>query len=147
MAVTTDSAWDDDEWEICNDNGFVYKRRRRRRTSAEDVEEEGRPPPSGDTEAELRRHGRERRRRCLLSLREKYRRELEQWQALSFTLLDLTSPIPIPIPIAATAPPPHPPPSPPPPPGMPVGAFSPSIDDLLSQVPAAMSNEKAYLYY
>ncbi|KAG1331399.1 PX domain-containing protein kinase-like protein [Cocos nucifera] len=124
MAVTTDSAWDDAEWEICNDNGFVYKRRRRRRTTGE----EGRPPPSDDTEAEQRRHRRERRRWCLLSLREKYRREMEQWEALSFTLLDLTSPIPT----AATAPPPPPPP--PPPPETPGGAFAPSIDDLLSQV-------------
>ncbi|XP_008811737.1 PX domain-containing protein kinase-like protein [Phoenix dactylifera] len=126
MAVTTDSARDDDEWEICNDNGFVYKRRRRRRTAAEAEEE--RPPPSGETEAELRRHRRDRRRRCLLGLREKYRRELEQWETLSFTLLDLTSPIPT---APAAPPPPSPPPPPPEPPG---GALAPSIDDLLSQV-------------
>ncbi|WOK97427.1 hypothetical protein Cni_G06135 [Canna indica] len=83
------SGAEDDEWEICNDNGFVYKRRRRLRPA------DAPPPPlAEDPEAELRRHRLDRRRRCLLHLRDRYRRELEQWERLSSSLLDLTAPPP-----------------------------------------------------
>ncbi|CAL9770717.1 unnamed protein product [Musa acuminata subsp. burmannicoides] len=57
-------------WDRSKDGGFVYKRRRRRSRI-------GRQP--ADPEAELRR--------CLHDLRDRYRRELAQWDRLSPDLL------------------------------------------------------------
>ncbi|PKA66160.1 hypothetical protein AXF42_Ash018450 [Apostasia shenzhenica] len=75
------------EWEVCNDNGFIYKRRRRRRHHPSPSE-----PPPNDTESERRRQQRERKMQCLLTIRDKYQREIEQWESLSAALLRLANP-------------------------------------------------------
>ncbi|KAK7381441.1 hypothetical protein VNO78_34132 [Psophocarpus tetragonolobus] len=66
---------DDDQWELCNDDGFVFKRKRRRIDA---------PPPSSDTDqhAALRR----RKKQTLLKLKSKYQNEILQWESLSNTL-------------------------------------------------------------
>ncbi|KAH7670624.1 hypothetical protein IHE45_10G040200 [Dioscorea alata] len=126
MAAASSAAFGDaDEWEICNDNGLVYKRRRRRRHSES-------PTPSAlpdDPEAELRRHRRARKKRCLLDLRDKYLAELAQWEALSSSLL--TSPPLPPPPAAVTAAHPAPPK-----PSSQIPEWHPLVDDLLSQAEA-----------
>lgn len=76
---------EDDDWELCNDDGFVYKRKKRRLdpdaaavahvSSATDV----------DHLAALQQR-RERKKRTLLKLKDQYQRELEQWDLLSSTL-------------------------------------------------------------
>nr|CAD1820075.1 unnamed protein product [Ananas comosus var. bracteatus] len=143
MAVTSasylgddDGDGDDGEWEICNDDGFVYKRRRRRRlllrpSAAADDDPRPLPPrPPGDAEAELRRRRKARRRLCLLGLRDKYRNELDQWESLASALLRLSSSA------APPSPSPLPPPPPPPEAAEEAGARRLLVDDLLSQVEA-----------
>ncbi|KAK8968578.1 hypothetical protein KSP40_PGU022233 [Platanthera guangdongensis] len=76
--------WDDDEWEVCNDDGFIYKRRRRLAIP------EG--PSPADIEAELRRQKRARKWQCLQAIRDKYQREIDQWEGLSASLTHLASP-------------------------------------------------------
>ncbi|KAJ6814554.1 uncharacterized protein M6B38_137130 [Iris pallida] len=85
LPVPTDSNrpnWnpsDCDDWEICNDNGFVYKRRRRIRHLQ--------PSSSSADNADatsLRRYRRARKRKYLLSLKDKYTQELNHWKSLSF---------------------------------------------------------------
>lgn len=75
---------EDDEWELCNDDGFVYKRKKRRLdpdaaaarlSSAVDVAQEA-----------AMKQRRERKRRTLLKLKDKYQREIDQWEYLSSTL-------------------------------------------------------------
>ncbi|KAG0492784.1 hypothetical protein HPP92_006182 [Vanilla planifolia] len=78
-------ALDGNEWEVCNDDGFIYKRRRRRRPLPEEA-------PQTDPTEELKRQQRSRKKRCLLAIREKYQREIEQWEELSAALLRLTAP-------------------------------------------------------
>lgn len=68
---------EDDQWELCNDDGFVYKRKRRRLHPPP-------PPPEADQEAEKRR--KERKRQTLLKLKAKYEKEILQWESLSNTL-------------------------------------------------------------
>ncbi|RWW34816.1 hypothetical protein BHE74_00054506 [Ensete ventricosum] len=117
----------DDEWEICNDNGFVYKRRRRLIRPGEAAEG---PSTAEDPEVELRRHRRARRRSCLIGLRDRYRQELEQWDLLSSALLDLAAPPPS---AASSSSQPEPPSVDlPEPPGR--GIQQPLVDDLLHQV-------------
>ncbi|KAL1531600.1 hypothetical protein AAHA92_31723 [Salvia divinorum] len=67
-----------DDWELINDDGFVYRRKKRPR-----LETAAPPPP--DPEAE-RKHRLERRRRALLKLRERYMEEISRWELLSNTL-------------------------------------------------------------
>ncbi|XP_010555947.1 PREDICTED: uncharacterized protein LOC104825319 [Tarenaya hassleriana] len=77
-------SYDDEEWELCNDDGFVYKRRKRRRVAGD--ENAARPPdPVVDAEAE-ERNRRERMRRILLKLKSRYQSEIEQWEILSSSL-------------------------------------------------------------
>lgn len=67
-----------DEWELCNDDGFIHKRKKRRLDDP--------PPVQGpDPEAEERQR-RERRRKVLLKLKERYQKEIDQWEFLSNTL-------------------------------------------------------------
>ncbi|CAL0332995.1 unnamed protein product [Lupinus luteus] len=77
----------EDQWELRNDDGFVYKLKKRRiDTSA------SQPPPSTDAgdaaaaeeEAVLLR--RERKKRNLLKLKTKYESEILQWDNLSNSL-------------------------------------------------------------
>ncbi|PKU81869.1 uncharacterized protein LOC110116475 [Dendrobium catenatum] len=77
----------DADWEVCEDNGFVYKRRRRHLSSLV-----GRLP--ADSAEELRRSHRARKKRCLITIRDRYQRELEQWEDLSASLFRLASPTP-----------------------------------------------------
>ncbi|KAH9791010.1 cryptic loci regulator [Citrus sinensis] len=67
-----------DQWELCNDDGFIHKRKKRRLDDP--------PPVQGpDPEAEERQR-RERRRKVLLKLKERYQKEIDQWEFLSNTL-------------------------------------------------------------
>ncbi|KAL0906548.1 hypothetical protein M5K25_025050 [Dendrobium thyrsiflorum] len=72
---------DDAVWEVCEDNGFVYKRRRRHLSSL--VER----LPADSAEERRRNH-------CLITIRDRYHRELEQWEDLSASLFCLASPPP-----------------------------------------------------
>ncbi|KAH7532439.1 uncharacterized protein LOC107415268 [Ziziphus jujuba] len=83
-ATTATGAADleDDEWELCNDDGFVYKRRKRRRV---DPVDESASAPISDPKAEERQR-RERKKNTLLKLKERYQREIDQWEHLSNTL-------------------------------------------------------------
>ncbi|GAV78698.1 hypothetical protein CFOL_v3_22163, partial [Cephalotus follicularis] len=71
-----------DEWELCNDDGFVYKRKKRRLSDPH-------PPapsaPSKDPQAE-EINRRERKRKTLLKLKQEYAREIHQWELLSNNL-------------------------------------------------------------
>ncbi|XP_038704492.1 uncharacterized protein LOC120000473 [Tripterygium wilfordii] len=70
----------DDEWELCNDDGFIYKRKKRLRV--DDPE-----PVSTAPDPELeRRSRRERKRRTLLRLKREYQSEIDHWENLSNTL-------------------------------------------------------------
>ncbi|GAB4848062.1 hypothetical protein Ancab_002724 [Ancistrocladus abbreviatus] len=77
------AAWDSDDWELINDDGFVYKRKKRRLNDPSSL---ARPPdPAPDPEAEEKCR-RERKRRALLKLREKYEKEIALWEHLSNNL-------------------------------------------------------------
>lgn len=72
---------EDEEWELCNDDGFVFKREKRSRIS--DPGETSNPAnPELDPAAE-ERNRRMRKKRTLAKLRSKYRSEIQQWEALS----------------------------------------------------------------
>ncbi|GFY83101.1 hypothetical protein Acr_02g0013410 [Actinidia rufa] len=74
--------WEEDEWELVNDDGFVYKVKKRLRldpTTAISA-----LPPQDPAAAENRR--RERKKRALAKLREKCQKEIVQWELLSNTL-------------------------------------------------------------
>lgn len=67
---------EDDDWELCDDDGFVFKRKRRLPNPH--------PSPAADVDnsaALLQR--RDRKRRTLLKLKDKYQREIQQWDLLS----------------------------------------------------------------
>lgn len=83
-STTTATAADleDDEWELCNDDGFVYKRRKRCRL---DPVTESASSPIWDPEADESQR-RERKKNTLLKLKEQYQREIDQWEHLSNTL-------------------------------------------------------------
>ncbi|XP_074377929.1 uncharacterized protein LOC141719448 [Apium graveolens] len=75
---------EEDEGELINDDGFVYKRNKRPRldiTAATSA-----PPPDPLVEDNNRKI---RRRNALLKLKEKYQAELSRWELLSNTLRDL----------------------------------------------------------
>lgn len=74
------SDWEDD-WELCNDDGFVYKRKKRRL----DALPVAPAPPLPDPQAE-EDHRRERKKRALIKIKEKYQREIDHWEHLSNTL-------------------------------------------------------------
>ncbi|KAJ9564202.1 hypothetical protein OSB04_000168 [Centaurea solstitialis] len=91
---------DDQDWELINDDGFVYKRLKRLRlhpsTSA--------APPDPAIE-ELNRN--KRRKKTLSKLKSKYQKEIHHWELLSNTLKalqnrTLTQPPPQPQPLPAT---------------------------------------------
>ncbi|XP_038904940.1 uncharacterized protein LOC120091144 [Benincasa hispida] len=86
-AVATVSL-EEDDWELCNDDGFVYKRKRRRLDPAEAVAARSSVAQAVDLEAEENRR-REGRRKTLLKVRAKYQREMEQWEVLSGNLREM----------------------------------------------------------
>ncbi|XP_031260214.1 uncharacterized protein LOC116118366 [Pistacia vera] len=67
-----------DEWELCNDDGFIYKRKKRR------LAEPSASQPTDPEEEE--RHRKERKRKALLKLKKHYQKEISQWELLSSTL-------------------------------------------------------------
>ncbi|KAL0372039.1 UNVERIFIED_CONTAM: hypothetical protein Scaly_0885500 [Sesamum calycinum] len=73
---------DGDEWEIINDDGFVHKRKKRSRIVPNATSS------SGHTKLE-KKHRRERKKRGLLKLREKYLKEISRWEILSNTLKEV----------------------------------------------------------
>jgi len=73
----------EDEWEVVNDDGFVYKRRKRKNDAPP-------PPPSpistGNTTANDEQYLRQRRllkKAALLNLKAKYAQEIREWESLS----------------------------------------------------------------
>uniref|UniRef100_A0A1J3I147 Uncharacterized protein n=1 Tax=Noccaea caerulescens TaxID=107243 RepID=A0A1J3I147_NOCCA len=84
---TTDG---DEDWELCNDDGFVYKRKKRRRISDSEEDagagETSRPPDPELDPAVKERNRRIRKKRILLKLKRKYQKEIEQWEILSNSL-------------------------------------------------------------
>ncbi|XP_022152178.1 uncharacterized protein LOC111019962 [Momordica charantia] len=84
-AAVATVAGEEEDWELCNDDGFVYKRKRRRLDPAEAVAARSSVAQAADIEAEENRR-RERRRKTLLKVRAKYQREIEQWEVLSRNL-------------------------------------------------------------
>ncbi|KAL8138062.1 hypothetical protein V2J09_004063 [Rumex salicifolius] len=71
-----------DDWELVNDDGFVYKRKRRRLDPSA-IARPADPPPDPELEARRRR---ERKRVALLKVRHKYQKEIALWEHLSNTL-------------------------------------------------------------
>nr|GLL38432.1 uncharacterized protein LOC109178031 [Ipomoea trifida] len=76
--------WADDEWELVNDDGFVYKRKKRPRLDPPTTSSSSHPPLPDPTAEEGNR--RERKRTALVKLKQKYQREIRQWEHLSNTL-------------------------------------------------------------
>ncbi|KAG6720077.1 hypothetical protein I3842_03G040500 [Carya illinoinensis] len=70
-----------DEWELYNDDGFVYKRKKRRLDPAAAAQ----TPSNTDPEAE-ERNRRERKRATLLKLKARYQSEIDRWELLSDAL-------------------------------------------------------------
>ncbi|XP_027154015.1 uncharacterized protein LOC113753936 [Coffea eugenioides] len=84
--ATTPVNWEpDDEWELINDDGFVYKRRKRPRV---DLPSSSSAPGLPDPAVE-EQNRRQRKKRALLKLKHKYQQEIEQWVHLSNTLKDM----------------------------------------------------------
>lgn len=81
MESTTAPPREDDDWDLLNEDGFVYKRRKLDSSSSPAAE----PPPGPDPEAqELNR--RHRKRKALSKLKARYQSEIAQWEYLSNTL-------------------------------------------------------------
>ncbi|MED6208060.1 hypothetical protein PIB30_041450 [Stylosanthes scabra] len=74
---------EDDEWELCNDDGFVYKRKRRRIDPSPAATDNA---AAAALAAENENRRRERKKRTLLKLRTKYENEIREWDTLSNTL-------------------------------------------------------------
>ncbi|KAF8058812.1 hypothetical protein N665_1241s0006 [Sinapis alba] len=70
-----------EDWELCNDDGFVYKRDKRSRIS--DPGETSNPVDPELDPAVEERNRRIRKKRTLVKLKRKYQREIEQWGVLS----------------------------------------------------------------
>ncbi|XP_030544630.1 uncharacterized protein LOC115751065 [Rhodamnia argentea] len=81
--ATPSPAEAEDEWELCNDDGFVYKRKKRRLDpSAAAAPPPPQPPPDPLAEEN---HRRERKRKALLKIKGRYQEELALWEHLSNT--------------------------------------------------------------
>lgn len=96
MAVTSDGDGSAEWGEICDDNGFIYRRRRHvgdQASVASDATVEA-PESMEESEAELRRWRRQQRLSCLKGLQEKYKKELDKWERLSSTLNQLSEQVP-----------------------------------------------------
>lgn len=74
--------WDPDEWEIVNDDGFVYKRKKRRIDPTSFARA---PDPEPDPALRIKEK-RKNKRAALLKLKEKYLKEISGWDNLSNTL-------------------------------------------------------------
>lgn len=67
----------DDEWELCNDDGFIYKRKKRR------LDPSSAAPTTAESEAAEENLRRGRRKKTLLKIKERYQKELSLWEHLS----------------------------------------------------------------
>ncbi|KAL3813827.1 hypothetical protein ACJIZ3_015095 [Penstemon smallii] len=85
MAASAADYENPDEWELVNDDGFVYKRKKRF-LDLTATSSSAPPPPDPALE---RKHRRERKKRALLKLRDKYLKEISQWELLSNTLKEM----------------------------------------------------------
>ncbi|KAK8670135.1 hypothetical protein V6N13_104896 [Hibiscus sabdariffa] len=65
----------DDGWELCNDDNFTYKRRKHRRFLTAQP-----PVPVDPEEEEIRRRGW--KRKNLIRVKEKYKKEMEDWEIM-----------------------------------------------------------------
>lgn len=88
------NAYPDGEWELCNDNGFVYKRRKRHHNSATSTLA---LPPPPDPDAELCQR-RAQKKKILTRVRDQYDREIQQWENLLTTLQEMNNKTPQPPP-------------------------------------------------
>ncbi|KAH7847522.1 hypothetical protein Vadar_027175 [Vaccinium darrowii] len=79
--------FDEDEWEPFNDDGFICKRKKRPRLDPTTTTSSSAPPPPDPAAEE--RNRRERKKRALIKLRDKYQKEIDQWEHLSNTLKTL----------------------------------------------------------
>lgn len=78
--------WEDDnDWELINDDGFVYKRKRLRLDTTSIPEQ-----PPVNSAAEDKKNHLEWKKKALLKLKERYQREIYQWEHLSNTLNHMT---------------------------------------------------------
>lgn len=69
-----------EDWELVNDDDFIYKRQKRQRLDSAPAAV---PPPDPAAEAIARR---ERKKKTLLKLKTKYEQEIHHWELLSNTL-------------------------------------------------------------
>ncbi|KAL8528103.1 hypothetical protein ACS0TY_005785 [Phlomoides rotata] len=72
-----------DDWELVIDEGFVYKRKKR------PFAEPAAAAPAPPDPAVERKHRRERKKRALLKLRDRYLKEISRWELLSNTLREM----------------------------------------------------------
>ncbi|KAI4320491.1 hypothetical protein MLD38_033968 [Melastoma candidum] len=72
----------EEEWEVCNDGGFIFKRRRRLLP----------PPPSPLLHrlSEVEAHGRSRRSIALSKIRDRYRQEVALWEHIGDACRSMT---------------------------------------------------------
>ncbi|XP_028104519.1 uncharacterized protein LOC114303580 [Camellia sinensis] len=70
---------EEDEWELLNIDGFVYKRKKRPNPTTTTTSSA--PPP--DLAAAEEKNRREMKKRALAKLRDKYQKEIDQWELLS----------------------------------------------------------------
>ncbi|KAL3526371.1 hypothetical protein ACH5RR_011027 [Cinchona calisaya] len=80
---TPAATWgEDDEWELINDDGFVYRRKRRIPSATTSA-----PPPLDPAVVEKNRL--ERKKMALLKLKDKHQQEIHQWEHWSNTLNEM----------------------------------------------------------
>lgn len=96
MAVPSDGNGPNEWREICDDDGFIYRRRRHGgdQASIASVAAAKAPEATEESEAELRRWRRQQKLSCLKVLRDKYKKELEKWERLSSTGNQLSEQVP-----------------------------------------------------
>ncbi|XP_057542810.1 uncharacterized protein LOC130821162 [Amaranthus tricolor] len=81
-STSTAPNWDSNEWEVVNDDGFVYKHKKRRIDPTSIARA---PDPQIDPSLEINKK-RKRRRADLRKIIQKYQTEIDRWVNLSNTL-------------------------------------------------------------
>ncbi|GLJ15836.1 hypothetical protein SUGI_0261190 [Cryptomeria japonica] len=71
----------EDEWEVVNDDGFVYKRRKKQRVYDSPIPTESSISKHNDDQYIKQR--RQTKKMALLKLKEKYEKEIKDWESLS----------------------------------------------------------------
>ncbi|KAF5199524.1 hypothetical protein FRX31_010889 [Thalictrum thalictroides] len=79
------ASWEEDENEICNDDGFIYKRRKRQEEVVSTLLKAPVTAVVVDLEAGLK----QRKKRTIAKLKDRYKKEILQWELLSNTLREL----------------------------------------------------------